>query len=64
MNDCGARLVLTTTAVGSNGASLKSMVSRAIAELVPVSIVMNVVQRLPDLKESTMAGSTPPNPRP
>ena len=44
MNDCGARLVLTTTAVGPNGASLKSMVSRAIAELVPVSIVMDVVQ--------------------
>ena len=44
MNDCGARLVLTTTAVGPNGASLKSMVSRAIAELVPVSIIMDVVQ--------------------
>ena len=44
MNDCGAKLVLTTTAVGPNGASLKSMVSRAIAELVPVSIVMDVVQ--------------------
>ena len=44
MNDCGARLVLTTTAVGPNGASLKSMVSHAIAELVPVSIVMDVVQ--------------------
>ena len=44
MNDCGARLVLTTSAVGPNGASLKSMVSRAIAELVPVSIVMDVVQ--------------------
>merc|ERR1740130_1759449 len=41
---CGAKLVLTTTAVGPNGASLKSMVSRAIAELVPVSIVMDVVQ--------------------
>ena len=44
MNDCGARLVLTTTAVGSNGASLKSTVSHTIAELVPVSIVMDVVQ--------------------
>ena len=44
MNDCGARLVLTSTAVGPNGVSLKSMVSRAIAELVPVSIVMDVVQ--------------------
>ena len=44
MNDCGAKLVLTTTAVGPNGASLKSMVSRAIAELVPVSVVMDVVQ--------------------
>jgi len=44
MSDCGAKLVLTTTAVGPNGASLKSMVSRAIAELVPVSIVMDVVQ--------------------
>ena len=44
MNDCGAGLVLTSTAVGPNGASLKSMVSRAIAELVPVSIVMDVVQ--------------------
>lgn len=44
MNDCGARLVLTTAAVGPNGASLKSMISRVIAELVPVSIIMDVVQ--------------------
>ena len=44
MNDCGAKLVLTTTAVSPNGTSLKSMVSRAIAELVPVSVVMDVVQ--------------------
>ena len=44
INDCGAKLVLTTTAVSPNGTSLKSMVSRAIAELVPVSVVMDVVQ--------------------
>ena len=44
MNDCGARLVLTTAAVGPNCASLKSMISRVIAELVPVSIIMDVVQ--------------------
>ena len=44
MNDCGARLVLTTAALGPTGASLKAMVSRAVAELVPVSIVMDVVR--------------------
>ena len=65
MNDCGAKLVLTTTAVGPNGASLKSMVSRAIAELVPVSIVMDVVQhQLVAAAEATLGEQPTPVAKP
>ena len=44
MNDSGARLVLTTSAMSTHGMSLRSMVLRAIGELVPMSMVLDVVR--------------------